>query len=130
MLSKINSHFHIEYAENLRNNAIIKNLSNCNKIFQNNQLFQNVIKIVISKNKDQKICFLIDLLINDGNQQILNNFQNISFMVLEEYKNEESIFIIIISDKQKHVEIIRNLNLLEYYLFNKKFKIFFVKFMS
>ena len=128
MSSQNNSKFFFEFSSNLHNKHLIKNLT---QVVENKSLFNNVIKISNVFNKKYKISVIlypesIEQL-QYGTEKFYCNIQNMFSMMTEEYNECRPIYVLFVANKMKNNEIIKMFNLIDYLIYNKKFKIFFVK---
>ena len=128
MSSQNNSKFFFEFSSNLNNTHLIKNLT---QVVENKSLFNNVIKIANVSNEEFKITIIlypesIEHL-QYGTEKFYCNIENMFSMMTEEYNECRPIFVLFIANKLKNNEIIKIFNLIDYIIYNKKFKIFFVK---
>ena len=128
MLDKNNSNFSFEFSSNLKHTHLIKNLT---QVVENKCLFKHVIKIINNFNEKQQInIILFPETIEQlklGKEKFYCNIENMFFMITEEYNQFRPIFVVFIATQLQSIEIIRTFNLIDYFIYNKKFKIFFVK---
>ena len=128
MSSKNNSNFFFEFSSDLKQTHLIKNLT---QVVENKSLFKHVIKIKSNFSEKQKInIILFPETIEQlklGKEKFYCNIESMFSMITEEYNQFRPIFVIFIASKLQNTNIIEIFNLMDYFMYNKKFKIYFVK---
>ena len=122
------TNFCFEFSSNLKHTHLIKNLT---QVVENVFLFNNVIKITNNFNEKQQINVIlypetIEQL-KCSKEKFYCNIESMFSMITEEYNQFRPIFVSFIVTKSQNTDIIKIFNLIDYFVYNKKFKIFFVK---